>query len=278
MGKYRFWLSDMMSKSWFYKLKDMGRGNRSQSIHRSMKRSQSSATTAASAATLPPATQQDCLPNRASSYIPSRRRTPKLPRSPINIKASDTHFPPGEPKTPKRKTRRRPLKPCASHDNDPCKHVTTSSSTMFKEYEDLEVVSELKLAPILTKPVEKEARRAAARRSVSGVHGIKVRQNSPRVGSRKAQAERNHNAAASEAAMRRRALLSENFVVIKSSSSPMRDFMESMMEMIVENNIREPKDLEELLACYLFLNSKEYHEVIIKVFEHIWFALGEVRM
>lgn len=142
----------------------------------------------------------------------------------------------------------------------------------------MEVVSELKLAPILTKPVEKEARRAAARRSVSGVHGIKVRQNSPRVGSRKAQAGRNHNASAPEAAMRRRALLSENFVVIKSSSSPMRDFMESMMEMIVENNIREPKDLEELLACYLFLNSKEYHGVIIKVFEHIWFALGEVIM
>ncbi|URE34808.1 DUF623 domain containing protein [Musa troglodytarum] len=256
----------------------MGRGNRGQSIHRSMKRSQSSASTAASTATLPPTTQQDCLPNRASYYIPSRRRTPKLPRSPINIKASDTRFPPGEPKTPKRKIRRRPPKPCASPDNDPSKPVTTSSSTMFKEYEDLEIVTELKLAPILTKPAEKEARRAAARRSASGVHGIKVRQNSPRAGSRKAQAGRNRNAAAPEAAMRRRALLSENFVVIKSSSSPMRDFTESMVEMIVENNIREPKDLEELLACYLFLNSKEYHEVIIKVFEHIWFALGEARM
>ncbi|RZS01939.1 hypothetical protein BHM03_00031900 [Ensete ventricosum] len=212
MGRYRFWLSDMMSKSWFYKLKDMGRGNRSQSIHRPEKRSQSSATTTASTATLPPTTQQDCLPKRASYYIPSRRRAPKLPRSPINIKASDTHFPPGEPKTPKRETRRRPLKPCASHENDPRRHVTTSSSTMFKEYEDLEVVSELKLAPILTKPVEKEARRDAARRSVSRVHGIKVRQNSPRVGSRKAQAGRNHNAAAPKAEMRRRALLSENFV------------------------------------------------------------------
>ncbi|CAN0879577.1 Transcription repressor OFP1 [Linum grandiflorum] len=59
--------------------------------------------------------------------------------------------------------------------------------------------------------------------------------------------------------------------VVKSSADPQLDFMESMVEMIVENNISSSKDLEDLLACYLCLNSDEYHDVIIKVFKQIWF-------
>lgn len=78
--------------------------------------------------------------------------------------------------------------------------------------------------------------------------------------------------------MRQRRAVSESLVIIKSSSNPRRDFTKSMVEMIVENNLHELKDLEELLACYLSLNSKEYHEDIIKVFEHVWFALTDLRM
>ncbi|URE08918.1 DUF623 domain containing protein [Musa troglodytarum] len=51
-----------------------------------------------------------------------------------------------------------------------------------------------------------------------------------------------------------------------------------MVAMIVENNIRASKDLEELLACYLSLNSNEYHDVIVKVFQQIWFDLAEVKL
>ncbi|EFH70887.1 hypothetical protein ARALYDRAFT_892779 [Arabidopsis lyrata subsp. lyrata] len=43
-----------------------------------------------------------------------------------------------------------------------------------------------------------------------------------------------------------------------------------MVEMIVENNIKAFKDMEDLLACYLESQGKEYHDLIIKVFFQIW--------
>ncbi|CDY32706.1 BnaA02g07680D [Brassica napus] len=46
-----------------------------------------------------------------------------------------------------------------------------------------------------------------------------------------------------------------------------------MVEMIVENKMKEQTDLEDLLACYLSLNSSEYHDIIIKAFEKTWFHL-----
>jgi uncharacterized protein (TIGR01568 family) len=66
--------------------------------------------------------------------------------------------------------------------------------------------------------------------------------------------------------------------VVKSSFDPQKDFRESMMEMIVENNIKASKDLEDLLACYLSLNSDEYHDLIIKVFKQIWFDLSDIKL
>lgn len=66
--------------------------------------------------------------------------------------------------------------------------------------------------------------------------------------------------------------------MVKKSADPQRDFRESMVEMIMENNIRGSKDLEDLLACYLQLNSDEYHEVIIKAFKQIWFDLADIRL
>ena len=68
---------------------------------------------------------------------------------------------------------------------------------------------------------------------------------------------------------------SGSLAIVKSSFNPQKDFRESMVEMIVENNIRASKDLEDLLACYLSLNSDEYHDLIIKVFKQIWFDLTE---
>ena len=81
------------------------------------------------------------------------------------------------------------------------------------------------------------------------------------------------SSAAAAAAARRS--LSDSFAVVKSSLNPQRDFRESMVEMIVQNNIRTSKDLEDLLACYLSLNSDEYHDLIIKVFKQIWFDLTD---
>lgn len=67
----------------------------------------------------------------------------------------------------------------------------------------------------------------------------------------------------------------ERFAVVKCSRDPQRDFRESMMEMIVERRIRQSEDMEELLACYLTLNSEEYHDLIIKVFRQVWFELNQ---
>ncbi|KAI3987169.1 hypothetical protein MKX01_031653 [Papaver californicum] len=70
--------------------------------------------------------------------------------------------------------------------------------------------------------------------------------------------------------------VSDSFAIIKSSFDPQRDFRESMVEMIVENNLRKSGDLEELLACYLLLNSNEYHDIIVEVFQQIWFDLTDI--
>ncbi|XP_020243743.1 transcription repressor OFP4-like [Asparagus officinalis] len=66
----------------------------------------------------------------------------------------------------------------------------------------------------------------------------------------------------------------QGFAMVKSSSEPQKEFRESMMEMIKENGLVTVKDLEELLECYLCLNSKEYHSVIVEVFEEIWFDIS----
>ncbi|CAI9755182.1 unnamed protein product [Fraxinus pennsylvanica] len=61
----------------------------------------------------------------------------------------------------------------------------------------------------------------------------------------------------------------DSFAVVKSSFDPQRDFRDSMMEMIMEKDIRQQDELEELLACYLMFNCNDYHDLIIKVFRQI---------
>ncbi|KAK8575107.1 hypothetical protein V6N12_062784 [Hibiscus sabdariffa] len=67
----------------------------------------------------------------------------------------------------------------------------------------------------------------------------------------------------------------ENFAMVKCSFDPEKDFRDSMMEMIRENRISQPEELEELLACYLSLNSDAYHDLIIKVFQQVWFDMDQ---
>ncbi|KAJ8753903.1 hypothetical protein K2173_000157 [Erythroxylum novogranatense] len=96
--------------------------------------------------------------------------------------------------------------------------------------------------------------------------GVRLRVNSPKVAaSKRVQARRSYQRG-----------LSDSLAIVKSSLDPQKDFRESMVEMILENNIKASKDLEDLLACYLSLNSDEYHELIIKVFKQIWFDLTQV--
>lgn len=124
----------------------------------------------------------------------------------------------------------------------------------------------------------KEHRTSSVRRVTSSTSpGVKLRTNSPRIANRKInQAQVGRRSLSSNSSSKRRSL-SESFAIVKSSFDPQRDFRESMIEMIMENNIKASKDLEDLLACYLSLNADEYHELIIKVFKQIWFDLTDIQ-
>ncbi|KAE9610802.1 hypothetical protein Lal_00021169 [Lupinus albus] len=185
-------------------------------------------------------------------------------------------------------------------------NVDKNSLARRKYEEGFDSFSELDLPPIITKPVInddvsekqikprehsnmkrpmkvkivkeetssiKEQRNANVRRFSLTSPKVKVRVNSPRIGTRKVQLLGRKSVSSSGS----RRKLSDSFAIVKSSFNPQKDFRESMMEMIIENNLRASKDLENLLACYLSLNSDEYHDLIIKVFKQIWFDLTETR-
>ena len=65
----------------------------------------------------------------------------------------------------------------------------------------------------------------------------------------------------------------ESFAVVKKSKDPYEDFKGSMMEMILEKQMFDEKDLEQLLHCFLSLNDREHHGVIVQAFSEIWEAL-----
>ncbi|KAI4374221.1 hypothetical protein MLD38_012236 [Melastoma candidum] len=125
--------------------------------------------------------------------------------------------------------------------------------------------------------------------ATSPASGLRLRVNSPKVGSRKQSQPHSHpqKRKSANASPLSRPLTNPNprtstssgategFAVVKSSSDPWKDFRESMVEMIVENDIRESKELEDLLASYLALNSEEYHGIIVEVFKEIWFGYGQ---
>jgi uncharacterized protein (TIGR01568 family) len=120
---------------------------------------------------------------------------------------------------------------------------------------------------------EKRMNPPTRKSSVNSAKGIKLRANTPRIASRKIQ-----GCSRKSVSLSTNKTLSESFAVVKFSVDPQRDFKDSMVEMIVENNIRGSKDLEDLLACYLSLNSKEYHYIIVKAFEQIWFDMTDLHL
>lgn len=65
----------------------------------------------------------------------------------------------------------------------------------------------------------------------------------------------------------------ESFAVVKRSEDPYEDFKRSMLEMIMEKQMFEARDLEQLLHCFLSLNSRHHHGVIVEAFSEIWDAL-----
>lgn len=99
------------------------------------------------------------------------------------------------------------------------------------------------------------------------ISGVKIRSNSSRTPVCKKIVHSNNDHKRQKKSKKN---LSSSCCIVKSSFDPQKDFKESMMEMIVEDNIWASKDFEKLLASYLSLNSNEYHDMIIKAFEEIW--------
>lgn len=65
----------------------------------------------------------------------------------------------------------------------------------------------------------------------------------------------------------------DSFAVMKKSEDPYEDFKGSMLEMILEKQMFEEKDLEQLLECFLSLNSRQHHGAIVRAFSEIWDTL-----
>ncbi|KAL0907075.1 hypothetical protein M5K25_025617 [Dendrobium thyrsiflorum] len=65
----------------------------------------------------------------------------------------------------------------------------------------------------------------------------------------------------------------ESTAVVKRSEDPRRDFRRSMVEMVVEKGMYDADELEELLRCFLSLNSRHHHVAIVAAFADVWEAL-----
>ncbi|KAK4748187.1 hypothetical protein SAY87_014773 [Trapa incisa] len=168
------------------------------------------------------------------------------------------------------------------------KSFTGEPETAAKPNHSFESFPKFYLPPIITKPAkpknhhnvedEKPNNKGAGDGKCMRTSGRRcsVVSPSPRLRLKMVKSPRPTNrrlAQASAASVKKK--LWRSMAVVKSSFDPKRDFRESMVEMIVEHNIKASKDLEELLACYLCLNTGEYHELIIEVFKQIWLDLAE---
>ncbi|XP_051127079.1 transcription repressor OFP7-like [Andrographis paniculata] len=65
----------------------------------------------------------------------------------------------------------------------------------------------------------------------------------------------------------------ESYAIVKRSENPYEDFRNSMADMILEKQMFDPADLEQLLQCFLSLNSGNYHGIIVEAFSDIWSAI-----
>lgn len=57
--------------------------------------------------------------------------------------------------------------------------------------------------------------------------------------------------------------VNESFAIVKKSADPYVDFKRSMMEMILEKEMFEAEDLEQLFLCFLSLNSRHHHAILL---------------
>ncbi|PKU60090.1 transcription repressor OFP7-like [Dendrobium catenatum] len=68
----------------------------------------------------------------------------------------------------------------------------------------------------------------------------------------------------------------ESLAVVKRSENPRADFRRSMGEMVMQKGIYKVAELEQLLHCFLSLNSHHHHLTIVKAFADMWEELFPV--
>ncbi|KAI5666929.1 hypothetical protein M9H77_16782 [Catharanthus roseus] len=64
--------------------------------------------------------------------------------------------------------------------------------------------------------------------------------------------------------------LGDSVAVVTDSDDPYEDFRQSMLQMILEKEIYTKDELQELLNCFLQLNSPDHHHIIVRAFMEIW--------
>lgn len=67
--------------------------------------------------------------------------------------------------------------------------------------------------------------------------------------------------------------VAESVAVVKRTEDPYGDFRRSMVDMVVEKGMYEEGELEELLRCFLSLNSRRHHAAIVRAFSDVCAAL-----
>ncbi|KAM0050540.1 putative transcription factor OFP family [Helianthus debilis subsp. tardiflorus] len=297
MGNYRFIrFSNIIPNSWFY-----NKITKTQPI-----------TTSSSVSSQPAIHHRKSYHFTRELTVPDPTTTPVQDPSPPEPRRKSSKK--KRPTTPKKPIPRKLISPDIDPATARCSYrivpesVETDSIEIFSDNEVLlpeqqprplgcscttnslneEVYARVDLPRIITKPAKQDefgsgkwvvnggSRSLSGRVVREGLMGSPVRKAkgngySPRLGNRvKVNGIRRRNGKGRS--------LSESLAVVKTSADPGRDFKESMVEMIMENSIRSSKDLEDLLACYLALNSDEYHDLIIKVFKQIWFECTDIRL
>ncbi|CAL4907402.1 unnamed protein product [Urochloa decumbens] len=239
---HRFKLSHLMPNSWFYKLRDMKRPRTPSQRNNETRTSKRSSHYHHGTTTPKPL---PLMPHRSYHYLNTKQKTLEKLRSStlhLNPKASDIQFPRDH-----------------HHDHHNLSLASRPSAIIIEANHEFRI---LQLRPIRTRP--------APAGSMSGTCP-----SSPRLRSRRVHAISGGRVSTTSASGHRRSVARRSFAVVKASTDPPRDFRESMVEMITENNVHAPEDMEELLECYLSLNSREYHGVIMEVFREIWLEIAE---
>ncbi|CAH9074842.1 unnamed protein product [Cuscuta europaea] len=289
MGNHKFRFSDMIPHAWFFKLRDLKRTRSQSSSHptNQQKNHHDQNLNQTISSTKPNISQP-----RQSYYYSREPIITKPSADPCFLDSPRTSF---RRRSSRRKTIYRPS-PTSEFDSDTIDVPKLSSSTVSSPAASIiydgngKSQTEIDLPPILTKLPGKSRNaggldgrengslciKTRSRKSISQSTGVKLRGNSPRMNNRQVQSRGRKNSSAP--GKRPKNCFSGSFPVVKASFDPEKDFRESMIEMIVENKIKNSKDLEELLACYLSLNCEEYHSHIIEAFQQIWFNLSDMHL